>query len=72
MQFCIVNRFFIGTDGIARIPFERRFHFPGVDRRFEATMRYDEKADVILDALGHRRHLLVEDPKDAADNCLRE
>jgi len=72
VQFCIVNRFFIGTDGIARIPFERRFHFPGVDRRFEATMRYDEKADVILDALGHRRHLLVEDPKDAADNCLRE
>ena len=60
IPFQVVNRFFIGTDGIARMTFERRFHFPGVDRRFEATMRYDEKADVILDALGHRRHLLVE------------
>jgi len=60
IPFEVVNRFFIGTDGIARMTFERRFHFPGVERRFEATMRYDEKADVILDALGHRRHLLVE------------
>jgi hypothetical protein len=55
-----MNRFFIGTDGIARMTFERKFQFPGVERRFEATMRYDEKADVILDALGHRCHLLVE------------
>jgi hypothetical protein len=60
IPFEIMNRFFIGTDGIARMTFERKFHFPGVERRFEATMRYDEKADVILDALGHRRHLLVE------------
>jgi hypothetical protein len=44
------------SDGIARMTFERKFHFPGVERRFEATMRYDKKADVILDALGPRRH----------------
>jgi hypothetical protein len=60
ISFQIMNRFFIGTDGIARMTFERKFHFPDVERRFEATMLYDEKADVILDALGHRRHLLVE------------
>jgi len=60
IPFHIMNRFFIGTDGITRMTFERTFHFPDVERRFEATMLYDERADVILDALGHRRHLLVE------------
>jgi hypothetical protein len=60
IPFQVTNRFFIGTDGIARMTFERMFHFPGVERRFEATMQYDEKADAILDALGDRRHLLVE------------
>ena len=60
IPFQIVNRSFIGVDGIGHMTFERRFHFPGVERRFEATMHYDEKTDVILDALGHRRHLLVE------------
>jgi hypothetical protein len=60
IPFQIMNRFFIGTDGIARMTFERKLHFPGVERRFEATTRYDEKADVILDALGDRGHLLVE------------
>ncbi len=60
IPFEITNRFFVGTDGIARMTFERKFHFPRVERRFEATMRYDEKADAILDVLGDRSHLLVE------------
>jgi hypothetical protein len=40
--------------------FERAFRFPGVDRRFEATMRYDAGNGAVLDVLGRQRHLLVE------------
>jgi uncharacterized protein DUF4166/DoxX-like protein len=60
IPFQIVNRFFTGLDGRSRMTFERTFHFPAVDRRFEATTRYDDEADVILDVLGRGRHLLVE------------
>jgi hypothetical protein len=65
----ITNRFFIGTDGIAHMTFERRFHFPGVERCFEA-MQYDAKADAILDALGRRRHPLVELVRTIEDGAV--
>jgi len=60
VPFEIVNRLVGGADGVARMTFERTFRLPGVERRFEATMRYDATRDIILDALGRPPHLLVE------------
>jgi len=40
--------------------FERTFSFPGVHRRFQATMRFCERDGLILDALGAAGFLMVE------------
>jgi hypothetical protein len=60
IPFVILNRLFVGADGATCMSFERRFCFPGVERLFHATMRYEASSNTIFDVLGMRRHLLVE------------
>jgi len=60
IPFRMVNHISVSADGTTRMTFERTFSFPGVHRRFQATMRFCEREGLILDALGAAGFLLVE------------
>ena len=70
IPFEISNRLYRGTDGVMRMTFNRTFHFPGHDRCFVATMRYDDTRGIVLDSLGRTGHLLVELAAAVEDGAL--
>lgn len=60
VPFEIENYLYVDPDGHVRMTFNRTFTFPRGQRRFVATMRFDEESQTLLDSLGSGGHLQVE------------
>jgi uncharacterized membrane protein YphA (DoxX/SURF4 family) len=60
IPFEVINRLAPGRDGVLRMRLDRRFHFPGVERHFDAVVRYDHKSGVLHDEIGRGGRVLAE------------
>ena len=50
----------IVTNGEETVTWCRGFDFPGVQRRFDATMIYSTQRSRVVDYLGNKQHLAVD------------
>ncbi|KOR89846.1 DUF4166 domain-containing protein [Paenibacillus solani] len=68
VPFRIENYAYQDEWGRETVTWCRTFNFPGIQRRFDATMIYSEQRGRVVDYLGNKQHLAVDLRITAGDN----